>query len=107
MRQFAHEDHLDLVIVGFEPPELSHKTNKGDTRMAHPQTSAGQSAKMAETVAILGAGETMGFAMARNIARAGIPVRAWNRTRGKAESPSTAMTTSAPPTWPAPRTRRA
>jgi 3-hydroxyisobutyrate dehydrogenase-like beta-hydroxyacid dehydrogenase len=28
---------------------------------------------------------TMGFAMARNIARAGIAVRAWNRTRAKAE----------------------
>ena len=33
---------------------------------------------------MLGAGGTMGFAMARNIARAGIGVRAWNRTRGKA-----------------------
>jgi 3-hydroxyisobutyrate dehydrogenase len=33
---------------------------------------------------VLGAGGTMGFAMARNIARAGIEVRAWNRTRGKA-----------------------
>jgi 3-hydroxyisobutyrate dehydrogenase len=27
----------------------------------------------------------MGFAMARNIAQAGIAVRAWNRTRAKAE----------------------
>jgi 3-hydroxyisobutyrate dehydrogenase len=33
---------------------------------------------------VLGAGGTMGFAMARNIARAGIGVRAWNRTPGKA-----------------------
>ncbi|HEY2267606.1 MAG TPA: NAD(P)-binding domain-containing protein, partial [Streptosporangiaceae bacterium] len=41
-------------------------------------------ARTAETVAVLGAGGTMGFAMARNIARAGIGVRAWNRTRGKA-----------------------
>jgi 3-hydroxyisobutyrate dehydrogenase len=38
-----------------------------------------------EAVAVLGAGGTMGFGMARNIARAGIPVRAWNRSRGKAE----------------------
>jgi len=38
-----------------------------------------------ETVAVLGAGGTMGFPMARNIARAGIPVRAWNRSRQKAE----------------------
>ena len=36
-------------------------------------------------VAVLGAGGTMGFPMARNIARAGIKVRAWNRSRGKAE----------------------
>jgi 3-hydroxyisobutyrate dehydrogenase len=38
-----------------------------------------------ETVAVLGAGGTMGLPMARNIARAGIPVRAWNRSRHKAE----------------------
>jgi 3-hydroxyisobutyrate dehydrogenase len=38
-----------------------------------------------ETVAVLGAGGTMGLAMARNIARAGIDVRAWNRHREKAE----------------------
>ncbi|HUN32737.1 MAG TPA: NAD(P)-dependent oxidoreductase, partial [Trebonia sp.] len=36
-------------------------------------------------VAVLGAGGAMGFAMARNIARAGLPVRAWNRSRAKAE----------------------
>ncbi|CCK32473.1 dehydrogenase [Streptomyces davaonensis JCM 4913] len=36
------------------------------------------------TVAVLGTG-IMGAAMARNIARAGHPVRAWNRTRAKAE----------------------
>jgi 3-hydroxyisobutyrate dehydrogenase len=34
----------------------------------------------AETVAVLGAGGTMGKAMARNLARAGFAVRAWNRT---------------------------
>jgi 3-hydroxyisobutyrate dehydrogenase len=37
-----------------------------------------------ETVAFLGTG-TMGFPMAANIARAGLPVRAWNRSREKAE----------------------
>jgi 3-hydroxyisobutyrate dehydrogenase len=37
-----------------------------------------------ETIAVLGAGGTMGFAIARNIARAGLPVRAWNRSRDKA-----------------------
>jgi 3-hydroxyisobutyrate dehydrogenase len=35
-------------------------------------------------VAVLGAGSTMGIGMARNIARAGIGVRAWNRTAEKA-----------------------
>jgi 3-hydroxyisobutyrate dehydrogenase len=39
-----------------------------------------------ETVAVLGAGGTMGFPIARNIARAGIPVRVWNRSRDKAEA---------------------
>jgi len=38
-----------------------------------------------ETIAVLGAGGTMGFPIARNIARAGLPVRAWNRSRAKAE----------------------
>ncbi|MDQ6607906.1 MAG: NAD(P)-dependent oxidoreductase [Actinomycetota bacterium] len=38
-----------------------------------------------ETVAVLGAGGTMGFAMARNLARDGFEVRAWNRSREKAE----------------------
>ncbi len=36
-------------------------------------------------VAVLGAGGTMGLGMAGNIARAGLSVRAWNRTRAKAE----------------------
>jgi len=58
--------------------------------MTHGEMSAGRpartgAARTTETVAVLGAGGTMGFAMARNIARAGIPVRAWNRTRAKAE----------------------
>lgn len=37
-----------------------------------------------ETVAVLGAGGIMGFPIARNLARAGFPVRAWNRTASKA-----------------------
>ncbi len=37
------------------------------------------------TVAVLGAGGTMGFAMARNLARAGYAVRVWNRTLERAE----------------------
>jgi len=37
-----------------------------------------------ETVAVLGAGGTMGLPMARNIAKAGIQVRAWNRSADKA-----------------------
>jgi 3-hydroxyisobutyrate dehydrogenase len=38
-----------------------------------------------EIVAVLGAGSTMGRPMARNLARDGFPVRAWNRTQEKAE----------------------
>ncbi|MGD3106322.1 NAD(P)-dependent oxidoreductase [Streptomyces sp. YGL11-2] len=38
----------------------------------------------ASSVAVLGTG-IMGAAMARNLARAGLDVRAWNRTRAKAE----------------------
>ncbi|MEA2472803.1 MAG: 3-hydroxyisobutyrate dehydrogenase [Thermoleophilaceae bacterium] len=37
------------------------------------------------TVAVLGAGGTMGLPMARNLAGAGHDVRAWNRTRASAE----------------------
>jgi 3-hydroxyisobutyrate dehydrogenase len=36
-------------------------------------------------VAVLGAGSTMGLGMARNLARAGLRVRGWNRTREKAQ----------------------
>ena len=36
------------------------------------------------TVALLGTG-TMGAGMAANIARAGLPLRVWNRSREKAE----------------------
>jgi 3-hydroxyisobutyrate dehydrogenase len=39
----------------------------------------------AQRVAFLGAGGTMGFGMAQNIARAGLALSAWNRTREKAE----------------------
>lgn len=38
-----------------------------------------------QTVAVLGAGGTMGLAMARNLARAGFDVRGWNRTADKAQ----------------------
>jgi 3-hydroxyisobutyrate dehydrogenase len=38
------------------------------------------------SVAVLGAGSTMGLGMARNIAKAGFRVRAWNRTTEKARS---------------------
>jgi 3-hydroxyisobutyrate dehydrogenase len=38
-----------------------------------------------KTIAVLGAGGTMGFPIARNLARAGFEVRAWNRSEGKAE----------------------
>jgi 3-hydroxyisobutyrate dehydrogenase len=40
---------------------------------------------MPETIAVLGAGGTMGFPMARNLARAGYGIRAWNRSQEKAE----------------------
>ncbi len=38
-----------------------------------------------ESVAVLGAGGRMGLGMATNIAQSGFAVRAWNRTREKAE----------------------
>ena len=38
-----------------------------------------------DPVAVLGAGGTMGYGMARNLARAGVPLLAWDRTRAKAE----------------------
>jgi 3-hydroxyisobutyrate dehydrogenase len=53
--------------------------------MTHGETSPDGGTGTAETVAVLGAGGTMGFAMAANIARSGIKVRAWNRSRDKAE----------------------
>jgi 3-hydroxyisobutyrate dehydrogenase len=58
--------------------------------MAHGETSAERpgptgAARIAETVAVLGTGGTMGFPMARNIVRAGIGVRVWNQSRDKAE----------------------
>ena len=44
-----------------------------------------ENSAVTETVAVLGAGGIMGFPIARNLARAGFRVRAWNRTRSKAE----------------------
>jgi 3-hydroxyisobutyrate dehydrogenase len=38
-----------------------------------------------ETVALLGAGGTMGLPMAQNLARSGLDVRGWNRSREKAQ----------------------
>lgn len=38
-----------------------------------------------DSIAFIGAGSTMGLPMARNIAKAGIDVRCWNRTPEKAE----------------------
>ena len=38
-----------------------------------------------QTVAVLGAGGTMGLGMSRNLAESGLSVRAWNRSREKAE----------------------
>jgi len=39
-----------------------------------------------KTIAVLGAGGTMGLPMTRNLARAGFAVRAWNRSPQKAQS---------------------
>jgi 3-hydroxyisobutyrate dehydrogenase len=38
-----------------------------------------------QTIAVLGAGGTMGFPIARNLAQSGFSVRAWNRSREKAD----------------------
>jgi 3-hydroxyisobutyrate dehydrogenase len=50
-----------------------------------PDASAEPATVFESTVAVLGAGGTMGFGMARNIARAGFQLHAWNRTRERAE----------------------
>jgi 3-hydroxyisobutyrate dehydrogenase len=53
--------------------------------MSATQTTAPASREMVnETIAVLGAGGTMGFPIARNLARASLPVRVWNRSAGKA-----------------------
>jgi 3-hydroxyisobutyrate dehydrogenase len=57
------------------------KSDSGDAHMTATQAETMDK----ETVAVLGAGGTMGFPIARNIAQAGIPVRAWNRSRDRAE----------------------
>ncbi|MGW2562764.1 NAD(P)-dependent oxidoreductase [Streptomyces sp. NPDC001514] len=48
-------------------------------------TPTSDSAQARPTVAVLGTG-VMGAGMARSMLRAGLPVRAWNRTRAKAEA---------------------
>jgi 3-hydroxyisobutyrate dehydrogenase len=51
-----------------------------------PEPIKGYASNMSlQTVAVLGAGGTMGLGMSRNIAKAGMTVRAWNRTREHAE----------------------
>jgi 3-hydroxyisobutyrate dehydrogenase len=50
--------------------------------VAHDNESAAPSG---EVIAVLGAGSTMGFAMARNMLKAGLRVRAWNRSAEKAQ----------------------
>ncbi|MGZ4181128.1 MAG: NAD(P)-dependent oxidoreductase [Solirubrobacteraceae bacterium] len=45
----------------------------------------GSAAPRGEVIALLGAGSTMGFAMARNMLKAGLRVRAWNRSAEKAQ----------------------
>jgi 3-hydroxyisobutyrate dehydrogenase len=51
-----------------------------------PGPAAGYATNMSShTVAVLGAGGTMGLGMSRNIAKADMAVRAWNRTRERAE----------------------
>ena len=51
-----------------------------------PGVAAGYARNMSsQTVAVLGAGGTMGLGMSRNIAKAGVTVRAWNRTRENAD----------------------
>jgi 3-hydroxyisobutyrate dehydrogenase len=51
-----------------------------DTQAAQPADPG----LVTETIAVLGAGGIIGFPVARNIARSGLPVRAWNRSRGNA-----------------------
>jgi 3-hydroxyisobutyrate dehydrogenase len=51
-----------------------------------PGAVAGYARNMSsQTIAVLGAGGTMGLGMSRNIKQAGFDVRAWNRTRQNAE----------------------
>jgi 3-hydroxyisobutyrate dehydrogenase-like beta-hydroxyacid dehydrogenase len=49
-----------------------------------PIDAGGAPVSAGETVAVLGAGGTMGRAMAQSLLRAGIAVRAWNRTDERA-----------------------
>src|SRR3954447_21215925 len=50
-----------------------------------PRLIGGYAGNMSSTVAVLGAGGTMGLGMSRNIRKAGMQVRAWNRSREKAD----------------------
>jgi 3-hydroxyisobutyrate dehydrogenase len=50
-----------------------------------PGRLSGYAGNMSSTVAVLGAGGTMGLGMSRNIRKAGMQVRAWNRSREKAD----------------------
>jgi 3-hydroxyisobutyrate dehydrogenase len=50
-----------------------------------PPAGTGNAMTTHETIAVLGAGGTMGLPMARNLARAGFTVRAWNRSPEKAK----------------------
>ena len=51
-----------------------------------PRCSTGYAEFMSsQSIAVLGAGGTMGQGMARNLQKAGFAVRAWNRSRDKAE----------------------
>jgi 3-hydroxyisobutyrate dehydrogenase len=51
----------------------------------HPDRELARGRRVNTSVAVLGAGGIMGLPMARNLARAGFEVRAWNRSRDKAE----------------------
>jgi len=59
----------------------THARNESERR-CHPQ---GAASTDLDIFALLGAGGAMGFAMARNLARSGFPVVAWNRSSEKAD----------------------
>jgi 3-hydroxyisobutyrate dehydrogenase len=62
------------------------RRNEGREAMTDTQTARPTDRGLvSETIAVLGAGGTMGFPVARNIAQSGLPVRVWNRSRAKAQ----------------------